>query len=586
VPGLVADQAARTPDAVAVACGDARLSYAELAARAERLARVLAGRGAGPEQVVAVALERSAELVIALLAVLRAGAAYLPLDPSYPAGRIEFMLADARPAAVVTARDMQLPAEVDLPRLPAGPRPGNPAYVIYTSGSTGRPKGVVIPHRGIVNRLAWMQAAYRLGPGDRVLQKTPVSFDVSVWEFFWPLLEGATMVLARPGGHGDPGYLSRVIAAAGVTTTHFVPAMLESFLDSADLGACGSLRRVICSGEALPGLLARRFAASLGADLHNLYGPTETSVDSTAWQCGTGPGDPPIGRPIANTRVFVLDRWLAPVPPGVAGELYIAGAGLARGYHRQPVLTAGRFVACPSGSGERMYRTGDLARWTADGVLEFAGRSDDQVKIRGFRIEPGEVAAVLAAAPGVRQAVVTAREHGPGDVRLVAYVVPADGAVAAGLDGVVREFAARRLPEYMVPSAVLVLDALPLTLNGKVNRAALPAPDYAATVSDAGPRNEREAALCQLFAQVLGVERVGVHDSFFDLGGHSLLAVRLVSWVRMTLGAELGIRAVFDAPTVAELATRITDQKPARPALRPRPRPPLAPPGRPSGDRR
>jgi amino acid adenylation domain-containing protein len=385
--------------------------------------------------VVAVVMERSAELMVALLAVLKTGAAYLPVDPGYPADRIAFMLADTRPVLVLT--DAALVGALPAGKLPVlipgaleathgdgnlddaergGPLlPAHPAYLIYTSGSTGTPKGVMVPHAGIVNRLAWMQAAYRLDESDRVLQKTPISFDVSVWELFWPLLEGAALVLARPGGHRDPAYLSRLIGSAGITTAHFVPAMLEAFLGSADPGPCGSLRRVICSGEALPGRVADRFADWSPAELHNLYGPTETSVDSTAWACAPGGGTPPIGRPIWNTSVYVLDRALRPVPAGMPGELYVAGQGLARGYLARPGLTAERFVANPYGApGERMYRTGDVVRWTADGELVFAGRADEQVKIRGFRVEPGEIEAVLRRHPCVAEAAVIARQDAAG----------------------------------------------------------------------------------------------------------------------------------------------------------------------------
>ena len=584
LPGLFAARVARVPDAVAVADGDVVLTYAGLDVAAGRLAGLLASRGAGPESVVAVLMERSAGLVTALLAVLKAGAAYLPVDPGYPAERIGFMLADARPVLVLADAAAGLVPDgagvpvlaVDDPAVageaagchPAGPGgagvlPAHPAYVIYTSGSTGTPKGVAVPHAGIVNRLAWMQAEYGLSGDDRVLQKTPASFDVSVWEFFWPLLEGAQLVVARPGGHQDPAYLSRVISSAGVTTVHFVPAMLEAFLAAGDLAACGSLRRVMVSGEALPGRVADRFAQRLGAGLHNLYGPTETSVDSTAWACTGGAGAPPIGYPIWNTRVFVLDQWLCPVPPGAAGELYIAGAGLARGYLNRPGLTGERFVACPyGGAGERMYRTGDLARWSPGGVLEFAGRADEQVKIRGFRVEPGETEAVLAACPGVAQAVVTVREDAPGDKRLAAYLVPAPGTAGGdgdlagaggGLAAAAREFAAGRLPGYMVPAAVVVLDALPLTANGKIDRRALPAPSYAGGELRRGPATVREEVICAAFAQVLGLDRVGPEDSFFDLGGHSLLAVSLAERLR-DLKMSVSVHTLFQAPTPAALA--------------------------------
>ena len=610
LPALFEAQAARCPDAVAVACEGVMVSYGQLNAAANRLARVLVSRGAGPETVAAVVMDRSAELVVALLAVLKTGAAYLPVDPGYPAERVALMLQDAGPGWVLAGRAQAR----DLPGLPAvavlaagdpglagelagmagsdlddgsraaALRPGQLAYVMYTSGSTGVPKGVAVPHAGIVNHLGWLQAAFGLGAGDRVLQKTPVSFDVSVWEVFWPLLQGARLVLARPGGQRDPGYLSGLIGRESVTTVHFVPSMLEAFAGQAVPGECASLRRVLCGGEALPGPLAGRFAARFTASLHHLYGPTETSVDATAWACRGGADAPPIGAPVANTRVFVLDRWLDPVPAGVAGELYVAGAGLARGYAGRPSLTGERFTACPFGAGERMYRTGDLARWRPDGVLVFCGRADDQVKIRGFRIEPGEVEAVLAGCPGVAQAAVVAREDAPGDKRLAAYIVPvpvpaadADADEAdGGLAGRVRAHAAGRLPEHMLPSAVVVMDALPLTPSGKLDRAALPAPHYTAGAGRA-PASVAEEILCGAFADVLGVDQVGPEDNFFELGGHSLLAVRLASRVRSVLGAEMPVRMLFEAPTPGGLAARLGQAGPARLALAARPRPARVP---------
>jgi thioesterase domain-containing protein len=381
-----------------------------------------------------------------------------------------------------------------------------------------------------------------------------------VWELFWPLAQGAQLVLARPGGQGDPEYLAGLIAAAGVTTVQFVPAMLEAFVAAADPGACASVRQVFCAGGMLPGRLAARFTQRFAAALLNRYGLTETTVDSTAWACtGDGADDPPIGSPAANTRVFVLDGWLEPVPAGVTGELYISGAGLARGYLRRGALTGERFVACPFGAGERMYRTGDLAKWTVGGQLEFCGRVDDQVKIRGFRIEPAEVEAVVAACPGVAQAAVIARQDTPGEVRLVAYVVPAgvDAAVdAAGLPAAVRELAVSRLPEYMVPSAVVVLEVLPLTPNGKLDRAALPAPDrvVGTTVHDEDV-GALEEYICEVFADVLGVDSVGPEDDFFALGGHSLLAVRAVARLKER-GISFAVRDIFAAPTVSSLVGR------------------------------
>ncbi|WP_086851675.1 non-ribosomal peptide synthetase, partial [Amycolatopsis kentuckyensis] len=928
VPELFAAQVARTPEHPALVFGDEELTYAELDAVSNRLARVLAARGAGPERVVALALPRSTHLVTAILAVLKTGAAYLPLDPGYPADRIAFMLEDADPALVLAVADTAVPGALllddpdTLAGVPDEPlevtlRPENPAYVIYTSGSTGRPKGVVVPHAGIVNRLLWMQDEYGLTGDDRVLQKTPSSFDVSVWEFLWPLLTGATEVLARPDGHKDPAYLARLIRDRGVTTVHFVPSMLQVFLQEPAAGECTSLRRVLCSGEALPPDAVAQFGQVLGAELHNLYGPTEASVDVTSWHTSAGDASVPIGRPVWNTRTYVLDATLRPVPPGTPGELYLAGVQLARGYLGRAGLTAERFVADPFGApGTRMYRTGDLARFRPDGVLEFLGRGDEQIKIRGFRVEPGEIAATLSAHDDVAHAVVVAREDRPGDVRLVGYVVPADTpgsaeeeteqvgewrelydsmysgdddefagwnssytgepipreemrewrdaivtrirglqprrvleigvgsgllltelaphceaywgtdfsaeviaslgervaadpvlaervelrtgdaadhtglpsgffdtivlnsviqyfpsgtylldvvrkalallapggslfvgdvrdlrqvrafhtAVAqarggdveqrllrekellvapeffAGLDGVaadirvkrgravneltqyrydvvlrpgaaeplpvetltwgtdvstveevaerardglrvegvpngriaegvnpedwyelgavvtwsvagdgsvdvlftsgdpagafrpgpdplltytgnprrsrrstalpaeLRTFAAGRLPEHMVPSAIVVLDALPVTANGKLDRRALPAPEVRAPVSDREPRTPAERQLCALFADVLGLPRVGPDDSFFALGGHSLLATRLIARVRATLGAELEVRAVFETPTPAGLAGVLaTAGGTARPPLVPARRPDLVP---------
>ncbi|MDQ7806472.1 amino acid adenylation domain-containing protein [Amycolatopsis sp. A133] len=928
VPDLFAAQVARTPDQPALVFEDEELTYAELDAVSNRLARVLAARGAGPERVVALALPRSTHLVTAILAVLKTGAAYLPLDPGYPADRIAFMLDDADPALVLAVADTAVPGALllddpdTLAGVPDAPleavlRPENPAYVIYTSGSTGRPKGVVVPHAGIVNRLLWMQDEYGLTDGDRVLQKTPSSFDVSVWEFLWPLLTGATEVLARPDGHKDPAYLARLIRDRGITTVHFVPSMLQVFLQEPAAGECTSLRRVLCSGEALPPAAVAQFGQVLDAELHNLYGPTEASVDVTSHRTSTKDGSVPIGRPVWNTRTYVLDAALRPVPPGTPGELYLAGVQLARGYLGRAGLTAERFVADPFGApGARMYRTGDLARFRSDGVLEFLGRGDEQIKIRGFRVEPGEIAATLAAHDDVAHAVVVAREDRPGDVRLVGYVVPADTsgsaeeeteqvgewralydsmysgaedefagwnssytgeplpraemrewrdaivtrirelqprrvleigvgsgllltelaphcaaywgtdfsaevitslgervaadpalaervelrtgdaadltglpaaffdtivlnsvvqyfpsgtylldvvrqalallapggslfvgdvrdlrqvrafhtAVArtrggdveqrllrekellvapeffAGLDGVaadirvkrgravneltqyrydvvlrpgaaeplpvetltwgtdvstvdevvarlgdglrvegvpngritegvhpedwyelgavvtwsaagdgsvdvlfttgdpagafrpgpdplltytgnprrsrrsaalptqLRALAAERLPEHMVPSAIVVLDALPVTANGKLDRRALPAPERSAPVSDREPRTPVERQLCELFADVLGLPRVGPDDSFFALGGHSLLATRLIARVRTAVGAELEVRAVFETPTPAGLAGVLaTARGTARPPLVRTRRPELVP---------
>ncbi len=578
---LVAAQATRTPDAIAVGFESAELSYRELNARANRVAHRLRRLGVRPEARVAVCAERSLDLVVGLLGVLKAGAAYLPMDPEYPAARLEFMLADARPAALLTQRRVR-PA-TDLPTLVldrddltgepaddpgAGAGPDNAAYVIYTSGSTGRPKGVVNTHRGIVNRLHWMQREYRLTRDDVVLQKTPMSFDVSVWEFFWPLLSGARLVLARPGGHKDAGYLRELITARGVTTAHFVPSMLAAFL--AEDGDCPSLRRVICSGEELPADLARRFVARFDAELHNLYGPTEAAIDVSHWHCRpellAGLARVPIGRPIDNVQLHVLDAGMRPVPVGVPGELHIGGVGVAREYLGRPELTAERFVPDPYGPpGSRLYKTGDLARYRPDGALEFLGRIDTQVKIRGLRVELGEIEAALRDQPSVREAAVALREDSPGDQRLVAYVVPVNGTrpdpdqLRTGLK--------RALPDYMVPAAYLPLAELPLTPNGKLDRTALPAPTAGpSTVDGAAPGTELERLLAELWQEVLGVERVGIDDDFFDLGGHSLLATRVVSRLRRLLPPDaprVTVMDLFARSTIRELAELIQPDTPA-----------------------
>jgi amino acid adenylation domain-containing protein len=490
---LIEQRASETPHRPAVRFQFETLSYDELNRRANQLAHYLSREGIGTEAVVGVSLERSIDLIVALLAVLKSGAAYLPLDPTYPAERLKGMVQDAGATRVVTWRALQPVLDLDPAMLVcvdelrplldlqpvANPAPlldgDNAAYVIFTSGSTGRPKGAVNTHAAIVNRLRWMQEEYRVSPDDRFLQKTPFGFDVSVWEIFAPLVSGACLVVAKPDGHKDPAYLTELIDAEQVTIAHFVPSMLRAFLAAPRTSKCPSLVRVFCSGEALPADLQRGFFEAFDAELSNLYGPTEAAVEVTFWRCRRGDTSAlvPIGRPVANTRIHIVDESFSLVPVGIAGELLIGGAALARGYVGQPALTAERFIPNPfDADGERLYRTGDRARWSPDGQVEFLGRLDFQIKIRGFRIEAGEIEARLGDDPNVAAALVIGREVRPDDVRLVAYLVASTGGSINIQE--LRSQLGARLPEYMVPAAFVVLPALPLLASGKVDRAALP----------------------------------------------------------------------------------------------------------------
>jgi amino acid adenylation domain-containing protein len=564
---LLAEQVRRTPHAVAVRCDNAELTYEELDHRANRLALRLRELGVVPDVVVGVHLRRSLDLMVALLSVLKAGGAYLPLEPDYPTERLRAMVKDSAAAVVITFVEANAAFEadtcvevlVDKEIAETGPisltDPAHSAYVIYTSGSTGVPKGVQIPHRGIVNRLLWMQSAYGLTPQDRVLQKTPISFDVSVWELFWPLITGASLVMAAPRHHGDPAYLVELMSKERVTVCHFVPPMLSAFLDDPEAGMLEHLRLIVCSGEALPPEVAQRCLNTMNAQLENLYGPTEASIDVTSWTCRTGSESlrVPIGRPIANTRAYVLNSTLAPTPVAAVGELYLGGDGLARGYLGRAGLTAERFVADPYGPpGARLYRTGDRARWLPDGSLEFLGRFDHQVKLRGFRIEPGEIEAVLLGHPSVTQSLVMIREDRTGDRRLVAYVV-VTAQVLAPISEQLRALVGDFLPNYMVPSAVVMLDAFPLTANGKIDRAALPAPTRRAGAGSRAPRTTAERELAKLWEEVLGIEGVGADDNFFGLGGDSMHAVSLVGRAQES-GLQFTVEALFRRPTVASLA--------------------------------
>jgi amino acid adenylation domain-containing protein len=572
------------PDATALVFEGQSLSYRDLHARARQLAHMLRECGAGPGVLVGVCVERSLELVVALVGIMISGAAYVPLDPSLPAERLSGMAEDADIKLLLTrhtefaSRAQAFPAHTQalflddmawqpheaVPALPAVGNERDAAYVIFTSGSTGRPKGAMNAHRGIVNRLLWMQEAYALQPGERVLQKTPFSFDVSVWEFFWPLTVGATLVVARPDGHRDSAYLVDLVQRERIDVMHFVPSMLRFFLDEPGAPACGRLRRVVCSGEALPLDLVERFFALLPTSrLANLYGPTEAAVDVSAWECR--PGEPsgtvPIGAPIANTQLYVLDAHLRPLPIGTPGDLYIGGVQVGMGYTQRPDLTAERFIADPFRSGGRLYKTGDIARWRGDGALDYLGRSDHQVKVRGYRIELGEIENQMLAFPGIQHAVAITREDQPGDLRIVAYVTAEGGAIDSEA---LRDQLRQVLPDFMVPQNIVQLDAIPLLSSGKVDRRALPAPNP--VHARAGrqrvlPRNATEQTVLGLMEQVLKLPEMSVLDDFFAMGGHSLLAARLIAQLNATLDLNLPLRLVFESPTADRMAVAIDKAK-------------------------
>jgi amino acid adenylation domain-containing protein/non-ribosomal peptide synthase protein (TIGR01720 family) len=564
------------PDAVAVTFAGQHLTYQELNCRANQLAHYLRELGVGPDTYVGICVERSLEMVIGLYGVLKAGGAYVPLDPTYPPARLAFMLTDAQVPVLLTLErlvsmlpphdaqivcldaDWEAISRREEQNLVAGITADNLAYVIYTSGSTGRPKGVQNTHKGIRNRLLWMQDTFQLAKVDRVMQKTPFSFDVSVWEFFWPLLTGACLVMAQPGGHKSSAYLVETVIKQNITTMHFVPSMLQVFVEEHDVKMCHSLKRVICSGEALPFDLQQRFFIRLDAELHNLYGPTEAAVDVSFWLCERESSwrIVPIGRPIANIQIYLLDAHLQPVPVGVPGELHIGGIGLARGYHNRPQLTAERFIPDPFSEqpGARLYKTGDLARYLPDGNIEFLCRIDHQVKVRGFRIELGEVEAALAQHPAVRTAVALVREGYSGNKQLVAYLVTANGQEPTVSE--LRRFLLESLPGYMVPSAFVILETLPLMPNGKVDRRTLPAPGQARPELErafVAPRVFVEKVLANAWAEVLGLERVGVYDNFFELGGDSIISIQVIAKVGQA-GIRLIPKQFFEYQTVAGLA--------------------------------
>ena len=570
---LFEEQVEKSPDSVAVVFEEEKLTYNQLNNKANQLAHYLQKLGVGPEILVGICIERSLEMVIGLLGILKAGGAYVPLDPHYPQERIHYMLEDSGTQVLLTQSVLlaSIPshnAEVvcldsDWMNIALEPQSNldipinldNLAYVIYTSGSTGKPKGVMITHQAICNHMLWMQTEFPLTSSDKVLQKTPFSFDASVWEFYAPLLVGGQLVMARPRGHQDGNYLIQEIREKQVTILQLVPTLLQILLEHRDVSTCISLRNVFCGGEALPFELQERFFANLNAELHNLYGPTEACIDATFYTCKSGINHQlvPIGRPIANIYTYILDEHLKHLPIGVIGELHIGGIGLARGYLNRPELTAEKFIPNPFQSGERLYKTGDLARYLPDGNIEYLGRIDDQVKIRGFRIELGEIEALLNSHLLIQQAIVIAREDDSGDKKLVAYLLTNSKSLD---NGQLRSFLKEKLPDFMIPSFFVILESLPLTPNGKIDRKKLPSPDYGASSEDeyVAPRNSLEQKIANIWAEALKIKRVGINKDFFALGGHSISAIQVINRLSKILEIELSLKFFFKAPTLAEFS--------------------------------
>lgn len=586
---IVERQVGMSPRNTAVIFENQQLDYHELNRRANQLAQTLKRQGVGPEVLVGVYMERSIEMVVSLLAILKAGGAYLPLDPAHPLERLGFILddtgvsfllgqqrlmstleryegkaicVDAEWESIAGASELQLESEIG---------PDNLMYVIYTSGSTGKPKGAMLTHRGVRNRLLWGTTDYRLGPEDVVLNKTALSFDVSVWEIFAPLMSGATLALAREGGQQDSSYLVELIRQQRITHVDFVPSMLQVFLEEHEVELCKSLKRITAAGEALSAELVDKYYGVLSADLYNLYGPTETSLAVTYWSCQREDQSRviPIGRPMANVEIYLLSKDLEPAPVGAIGELHIGGLAPGRGYFNRADQTAEKFIPDAFGPepGRRLYKTGDLARYLPNGVIEYIGRIDHQVKVRGFRIELGEIEAALLQHSDVEEAVVLAKEEQKGDARLVAYVVadPERQPTVSDLKQYLRE----KLPRYMEPGAILILERMPLTVNGKVDRAGLESLESRNGSRDSvyeAPRDDLEQALAVIWAEQLGIEQVGIHDNFFEIGGHSLLAIQLLSKIWKRMGENLPVQALFQAPTIAELADILRKRPEARSA--------------------
>ncbi|MEA5498638.1 amino acid adenylation domain-containing protein [Limnoraphis robusta Tam1] len=578
-------QVEQNPDAIAIVVENQYLTYHTLNYQSNQLAHYLQNLGITSESFVGVCVERSPEMLIAILAILKAGGAYVPLDPSYPQDRLEFVLKDAKVSTVLISSHLldkisHTKAEIitldntlqdkisEQPSLNpiTNTTPQNSIYVIYTSGSTGQPKGVINTHQGLCNRLFWMQNTYQLTPGDRILQKTPFSFDVSVWEFFWPLLNGACLVMAKPEGHKDSHYLVKSIIDKQITTLHFVPSMLQAFLEEKDLKQCKSIQQVFCSGEALTLELQNLFFKHFDAELHNLYGPTEAAIDVTAWTCirDSKLSTVPIGYPIANTQIYILDSHLQPVPIGVPGELHIGGVGLARGYYNRPELTAEKFIPNPFNSqkiSDSLYKTGDLVRYLADGNIEYLGRLDYQVKIRGLRIELGEIETVLNLHPDIKACRVIAQNYHLNDQYIVAYIILQEPlSTLEQFNQKLQDFLAEKLPDYMIPSHFITLDKFPLTPSGKLDQQSLPKLENInqKTSVYVAPQNPIEEKIVIIWQEVLKLEKIGIYDNFFELGGHSLLATRVNSRLREAFKMDIPLRTLFEKPTVYSLAERIS----------------------------
>lgn len=576
---LFNDRVNKTPNAIALIFENQEYTYLELNNRANVLANHLRELGVKPETAVGIYLERSENMAIAILAIMKAGGAYVPLDPEYPNNRINFIIQDTEINIILTEtkyRDKLNTNNLNLidlnslspaPLLPSPSptlHPNNAAYIIYTSGSTGKPKGVINSHRALVNRLFWMQDAYKLNSSDRVLQKTPFSFDVSVWEFFWTWLNGACLVMAKPGGHKDSNYLVKLINKTKITVLHFVPSMLEVFLEESNISNCKSIKKVICSGEALSVSTKHKFFTKLKAELHNLYGPTEAAIDVTAYQCHDDKNDTvPIGKAIANTQIYILNSQQQINPVGIPGELHIAGIGLSRGYLNRPELTADKFI--PNTYVETyhgtslVYKTGDRACYLPDGNIQFLGRIDNELKIRGFRLELGEIEAALNKYPSVKQSVVLIRKDVGVNPKIVAYLIHEPNIVRDERDlfkSQVLGYLEQELPYYMIPDALVFLTELPLNPNGKLDRKSLPKPEMKAKPF-IPPRNDLEQKIAAIWQEILQLEKIGVNDNFFELGGNSLSATRVNSRLIETLSIEIPLRTMFEKQTISTIAQRI-----------------------------